>query len=144
MASSKNMPSRITQKSMEPPLRETWQQVVQEMVMRKQRDEEEKQNLVTGLQASSGDPIYTGNSSDRSTRGPGGKTKRRKGWFQWLRKLRAREKNIPSQFYPDMEGNCAGLENLTLGEGMEENPIYDSTAATNTANMDGRNWMEWR
>nr|AYG99207.1 env protein [Small ruminant lentivirus] len=49
MASGRK-PDRITWKGMEPPIRETWQQVVTEMVKRNQ--EEEKRKLLTGKEKS--------------------------------------------------------------------------------------------
>nr|AYC81432.1 rev protein [Small ruminant lentivirus] len=139
---SKNRPSRVTWKKMEPPLRETWGQVVQELVQRQQ--EQERETLIAGLQTDQRDKIYTGNSGDRTTGGTGGKSKRRKGWFKWLRKLRAREKNIPAQFYPDWQSSVDGVENLNLGTGLEENFIYEPTANTSDAAMDGGEWMDWR
>nr|ABO32370.1 rev protein [Visna/maedi virus EV1] len=142
MASTKSKPSRATWADMEPPQEEKWGQVVQELVTRQQN--EERQGLVTGLQADSTDQIYTGNSGDRRTCGPRGKTRRRKGWFKWLRRLKAREKNIPAHFYPDMESNVAGLEKLTLEEKLEEKPIYESTTSADGTAVAGRDWMDWR
>nr|P35957.1 RecName: Full=Protein Rev [Visna/maedi virus EV1 KV1772]pir/F45390/ trans-regulatory splicing protein - Maedi/Visna virus (strain KV1772) (provirus) [Visna-maedi virus]AAB25464.1 rev [Visna-maedi virus] len=144
MASKESKPSRTTRRGMEPPLRETWNQVLQELVKRQQQEEEEQQGLVSGLQASKADQIYTGNSGDRSTGGIGGKTKKKRGWYKWLRKLRAREKNIPSQFYPDMESNMVGMENLTLETQLEDNALYNPATYIGDMAMDGREWMEWR
>nr|APX52849.1 rev protein [Small ruminant lentivirus]QPZ85469.1 rev protein [Small ruminant lentivirus] len=141
MASS-SRPSRVTWEGMEPPLRETWSQVVQELV--KTQQEQERETLITGLQANPRDQIYTSNRGDRTTGGPGGKSKKRRGWFKWLRKLKAREKNIPAQFYPDLESNVGSMEKLTLGETMEKNPIYEPTAHDGNAAMDGSKWMDWR
>nr|QPZ85505.1 rev protein [Small ruminant lentivirus] len=141
MANS-SRPSRVTWKGMDPPLRETWSQVVQELVKTQQKQEQE--NLLTGLQTDQRDKIYTGNSGDRTTGGPGGKSKKRRGWFKWLRKLKATEKNIPAQYYPDWESTVGGMEELTLGTGMAENPLYESTASADNTAMDGRKWMEWR
>nr|UUU45913.1 rev protein [Visna-maedi virus] len=138
---SKNRPSRVTWKGMEPPLKETWNQVVQELV----RTQQEQEKLLTeGLQTNQRDKIYTGNSGDRTTGGPGGKSKKRRGWFRWLRKLKAREKNIAPQFYPDWESNVDGMEKLGLGGQMEENPLYESAANTDNTTMDGSKWMDWR
>nr|QPZ85463.1 rev protein [Small ruminant lentivirus] len=142
---SKSRPSRVTWKGMEPPLRETWDQVVREMVQNQQKQQQEERiGLVTGLQTNQGDQIYTGNSGDRTTSGPGGKSKKRRGWFRWLRKLKAGEKNIPPQYYPDWESHVDSMEKLSLGTHMDKNPIYESTAYTNDSAMDGREWMEWR
>nr|QPZ85493.1 rev protein [Small ruminant lentivirus] len=141
MANS-SRPSRVTWKGMEPPLKETWSQVVQELVKTQQNQEQE--TLLTGLQTDQRDKIYTGNSGDRTTGGPGGKSKKRRGWFKWLRKLKATEKNIPTQYYPDWESAVGGMEELTLGTGMAENPLYESAAAADNTTMDGGEWMEWR
>nr|ALU34102.1 Rev [Small ruminant lentivirus] len=139
MASNKR-PDRITWPGQGPPLRETWAEVVRELTTRQQRVEQERAGLVTGER----DQIYTGNSSDRSTGGTGGKTKRRKGWFKWLRKLKAREKNIPTHFYPDLESNCASLEELQLDDGMANNPIYEPAATTDFPDMETGEWTTWR
>nr|QPZ85511.1 rev protein [Small ruminant lentivirus] len=145
MANGSGRPSRVTWTGMEPPLRETWNQVVQELVQNQQKQQqEEKTGLVTGLQTDQRDKIYTGNSGDRTTGGPGGKSKKRRGWFKWLRKLKATEKNIPAQYYPDWESTVGGMEELTLGTGVAENPLYESTASADNTAMDGRKWMEWR
>nr|QPZ85457.1 rev protein [Small ruminant lentivirus] len=139
---SNSRPSRVTWRSMEPPLRETWDQVVQELV--KNQQEQERETLIAGLQTNQRDKIYNGNSGDRGTSGPGGKSKKRKGWFKWLRRLKAREKNIPAQFYPDWESSVGGMEKLTLETPMENNPIYESAASTDDTAVARGEWMEWR
>nr|AAO33137.1 rev protein [Ovine lentivirus] len=141
MASGRK-PDRMTWKEMEPPLRETWGKVVNELAERQRQ--EDMRGLITGIQTSERDQIYTGNHSDRRTSGPRGKPKRRHGWFKWLRKLKAREKTIPAEFYPDLEGNIAGLEELCLGKGLEENSIYEPTPDNSGPAMDGRQWLDWR
>nr|AAA97908.1 envelope glycoprotein [Visna-maedi virus] len=52
MTSKESKPSRTTWKDMEPSLREPWNQVVQELVKRQQKEEEERQGLVTGKRKS--------------------------------------------------------------------------------------------
>nr|AEB21189.1 rev protein [Visna-maedi virus] len=144
MSQQQKKPARVTWKDMEPPLRETWGQVVQELTKRQQEQLEEEEGLITGLQADQRNQIYTGNSGDRSTGGSGGKSKKRRGWYKWLRRLKAREKNIPAQFYPDMEGINDGMENLNLEHGLEKNPLYDVVTSSGAAAVVGGEWKNWR
>nr|AEB21188.1 env polyprotein [Visna-maedi virus] len=52
MSQQQKKPARVTWKDMEPPLRETWGQVVQELTKRQQEQLEEEEGLITGKRRS--------------------------------------------------------------------------------------------
>ncbi|ACA81612.1 rev protein [Caprine arthritis encephalitis virus Roccaverano] len=69
-----------------------------------------------------------------------GRRRRRRGWYRWLRKLRARRFTEPD---PDLEDPIPDVEALTLddrGEGADAADLATRGAGAVVADV----WMEWR
>nr|ACV53616.1 rev protein [Caprine arthritis encephalitis virus] len=115
----------------EPPLREVWRQVMSEYRSRYPELQATEELAVSDHRTGPKGEGY---------RMRGRRRRRGRGWFRWLRKLRARRFTEPD---PDLEDPVPGMETLTLGD-PGEGADTDGAAGDSDGAVAAGLWTAWR